>query len=92
MAARKAVRTLVLEVEGSPERAARLLADRFPAVACGRRGLRLPVGGGETPEAVLACCRERGIGVRASRIRLPSGAGAAHPDATAPLAAGGVGR
>ena len=74
MEAGAAVRTLVLEVEGPPRRAARLLADRFPGVACEQRGLRLPLAVGETPEAVLAWCRSRGIGVSASRIRPVEGA------------------
>ena len=49
-----AVRALVLVVEGSPRRAARLLADRFPDVACDARGLRLPLDAGASPEAILA--------------------------------------
>jgi hypothetical protein len=76
------VRTLVLEVEGSPRRAARLLADRFPDVAREPGGLRLRIGAARTPESVLAFCRERGIGVRASTVRLLA-AGAAPPDASA---------
>ena len=74
-----AVRALVLVVEGSPRRAARLLADRFPGVAREARGLRLPLGAGESPEAILAYCRERGIGVHASRVRFRPADGAAAP-------------
>jgi len=72
-----AVRALVLVVEGSPRRAARLLAARFPGVACEPRGLRLPISAGESPEAILAYCRERGIGVQASRVRSRPADGAA---------------
>jgi hypothetical protein len=79
MEERRAVRALVLEVDGSPRKAARLLADRFPDVAREERGLRLAIGAGRTPEAVLAYCRERGIGVRASRVRIRPGDGAAAP-------------
>ncbi len=88
-----AVRALVLVVEGSPHRAARLLADRFPGVACDRRGLRLPIGAGESPEAILAYCRERGIGVHASRVRLrPADGAAAAVSASASPSLGEVGR
>lgn len=82
MAERWPDRTLVLVVEGSPRRAACLLAARFPDVARGPGGLRLPIGAGRTPESVLAFCRERGIGVRASTVR-PLVAGAAAADASA---------
>ena len=79
------VRALVLEVEGSPRRAARLLADRFPDVSCDGPGLWLPIGFGRSPESVLAYCRERGIGVQGSRVRVPRPDGsAAPPDASAP--------
>ncbi len=78
------VRALVLVVEGSPRRAARLLADRYPDVACDARELRLAIGAARTPEAVLAYCRERGIGVHASTVRLrPSDGAAASPGASA---------
>ena len=79
-------RALVLVVEGPPRRAARLLRDRFPHVVAGPRGLRLAIDGSDTPEAVLACCRERGIGVRASRIlRRPRLDGTAPAATSAPL-------
>lgn len=79
------VRALVLDVEGSPRRAARLLADRFPDVACDGPGLSLPIGAGRTPEAVLAYCRERGIGVHGSRVRFPrADVPPRSPDASAP--------
>ncbi len=85
MGRRAAVRTLVLEVEGPPRRAARVLADRFPDVACDGRGLALPIGAGRSPEAVLAYCRERGVGVHGSRVRVPRPDGSvAPPDASAP--------
>jgi len=78
------IRALLLEIEGSPRRAARLLAERFPDVACDGPGLRLPIGAGRTPEAVLAYCRERGIGVHGSRVRIRSADGPARsPDASA---------
>jgi len=84
MEPRRPVRALLLDVEGSPRRAARLLADRFPDVACDGRGLRLPIGAGRTPESVLAYCRERGIGVHGSRVRIPLTDGpAVSPDASA---------
>ena len=78
------VRALLLVVEGSPGRAAQLLADRFPDVACDGRGLRLPIGAARSPEAVLAYCRERGIGVHASSVRIrPADGAAVSPDASA---------
>ncbi len=77
-------RVLVLVVEGSPRRAAALLADRFPHLAVGPHGLRLAIGSNDTPEAILACCRERGIGVRASRVSArPVDGGAAPTHASA---------
>ena len=79
-------RALVLVVEGSPRRAAALLCDRFPLVAVGRHGLRLAIGSSDSPEAILACCRERGIGVRASSVSARSVDGGAAPSrASAPL-------
>ena len=90
---RRIERELVLDVEGPPNRAAALLADRFPEVAAGAQGLRLAIGCGDTPEAILACCRERGIGVRASRIRRrPRPGGTAPAPASAPLHYVEVGR
>jgi hypothetical protein len=79
-------RALVLVVEGSPGRAAALLGDRFPNVAVGRQWLRLAIGSSDGPEAILACCRERGIGVRASSVsERPVDGGAAPSRASAPL-------
>ena len=69
MSEQRRARALVLEVEGPPRRAAGLLADRFPQVAWGAEGLQLAIGSGDSPEAILAYCRERGVGVRASRVR-----------------------
>jgi len=79
-------RALVLVVEGSPGRAAALLCDRFPNVAVGRQWLRLAIGSSDGPEAILACCRERGISVRASSVSArPVDGGAASSRASAPL-------
>jgi len=60
--------SLVLVVEGSPRAAARVLAQRYPDVWCEPAGARVAIGPRETPEGILAYCREHRIGVRASRI------------------------
>jgi len=60
--------SLVLVVEGSPRAAARILAQRYPDVWCEPAGARVAIGPRETPEGILAYCREHRIGVRASRI------------------------
>ena len=86
-------RALVLDVEGPTLRAARLLADRFPLLTCDAREVVLGIDRGDTPEAILACCRERGIGVRASLVRVrPAGADAATPSASASPLSWEVGR
>jgi len=61
-------RALVLVVEGSPRVAASALAERYPQVVCEPAGARVAIGPRETPEGILAFCRERRIGVRASRV------------------------
>lgn len=62
-------RSLVLVVEGcSPVAAARILAQRYPQVVCEPAGARVAIPERETPEGILAFCRERQIGVRASRV------------------------
>jgi hypothetical protein len=76
-------RALVLDVEGPTLRAANLLADRFPLLAYDAREVVLGIDRGDTPEAILACCRERGIGVRASLVRVRPAGGAASPNASA---------
>jgi hypothetical protein len=85
-------RALVIDVEGTTLRAAHLLADRFPLLAYDAREVVLGIGRGDTPEAILACCRERGIGVRASLVRVRSVGGAASPSASASLSSWEVGR
>jgi|GEM_PF-3492958 len=61
-------RALVLVVEGSPRVAAAALAERYPQVVCEPAGARVAIGPRETPEGILAYCRERRIGIRASRV------------------------
>ena len=61
-------RSLVLVVDGSPRAAASVLAERYPQVVCEPAGARVAIGPRETPEGILAYCRERRIGVRASRV------------------------
>jgi ABC-type multidrug transport system ATPase subunit len=61
-------RALVLVVDGSPRAAAATLAERYPQVVCEPAGARVAIGPRETPEGILAYCRERRIGVRASRV------------------------
>ena len=61
-------RSLVLVVEGAPRAAASILAERYPQVVCEPAGARVAIGPRETPEGILAYCRERRIGVRASRV------------------------
>jgi ABC-2 type transport system ATP-binding protein len=61
-------RSLVLVVEGPPRAAASILAERYPQVVCEPAGARVAIGPRETPEGILAYCRERRIGVRASRV------------------------
>ena len=61
-------RALVLVVDGPPRTAASILAERYPQVVCEPAGARVAIGPRETPEGILAYCRERRIGVRASRV------------------------
>lgn len=61
-------RSLVLVVDGPPRAAASILAERYPQVVCEPAGARVAIGIRETPEGILAYCRERRIGVRASRV------------------------
>jgi hypothetical protein len=60
--------TLVLVTEGPARLAAPILAERFPHVRCETGSLLVPIGRRETPESVLAFCRERRIGVAASCV------------------------
>jgi len=60
--------SLVLVVEGSARAAAHVLAQRYPQVLCDPAGARVAIGPRETPEGILAYCREHRIGVRASRV------------------------
>jgi ABC-type multidrug transport system ATPase subunit len=61
-------RSLVLVVDGPARAAASVLAERYPQVVCEPAGARVAIGPRETPEGILAYCRERRIGVRASRV------------------------
>jgi ABC-type multidrug transport system ATPase subunit len=61
-------RSLVLVVDGPPRAAASILAERYSQVVCEAAGARVAIGPRETPEGILAYCRERRIGVRASRV------------------------
>ena len=61
-------RSLVLVVDGPPRAAASILAERYPQVVCEPAGARVAIGPRETPEGILAYCRERRIGIRASRV------------------------
>ena len=60
--------SLVLVVEGSPRAAAHILAQRYSDVWCEPAGARVAIGPRETPEGILAYCRDHRIGVRASRV------------------------
>jgi len=60
--------TLVLVTEGPARLAAPILAERFPHVRCETGSLLVAIGRRETPESVLAYCRERRIGVVASCV------------------------
>jgi ABC-2 type transport system ATP-binding protein len=61
-------RSLVLVVDGPPRTAASILAERYPQVVCEPAGARVAIGPRETPEGILAYCREHRIGIRASRV------------------------
>jgi ABC-type multidrug transport system ATPase subunit len=60
--------SLVLLVDGSPRAAAHILSQRYAQVLCEPAGARVPIGPRETPEDILAYCREHRIGVRASHV------------------------
>jgi hypothetical protein len=60
--------TLVLVTEGPARIAASILAERFPHVRCETGSVLVAVGRRETPESVLAYCRERRIEIVASCV------------------------
>lgn len=60
--------TLVLVTDGPARLAAPILAHRFPNVRCEGGAVLVRVGRPETPEAVLAFCREQRIDVVASCV------------------------
>jgi ABC-type multidrug transport system ATPase subunit len=60
--------SLVLVVDGSPRAAAHILSQRYAEVLCEPAGARVAIGPHETPEDILAYCRDHRIGVRASRV------------------------
>lgn len=60
--------TLVLVTEGPARLAASILAERFPHVRGETGSVLVAIGRRETPESVLAYCRERRIGVVASCV------------------------
>lgn len=60
--------TLVLVTEGPARVAAPILAERFPHVRCETGSVLVAISRRDTPESVLAYCRERSIGVVASCV------------------------
>ena len=60
--------TLVLVTEGPARSAAPILAERFAHVRCETGSVLVALERRETPESVLAYCRERHIGVVASCV------------------------
>ena len=60
--------TLVLVTEGPARHVAPILAERFPNVRCETGSVLVSIGRRETPESVLAYCRERRIDVVASCV------------------------
>jgi len=60
--------TLVLVVEGPARVAAPILAERFPHVRSEAGAVLVTVSRRDTPESVLAYCRDRRIGVLASCV------------------------
>lgn len=60
--------TLVLVTEGPARLVAPILAERFPRAHCATGSVLIPIGRRETPESVLAFCRERRIGIVASCV------------------------
>lgn len=65
--AARGTRTVLELAVPSPEDAMRRLLRRLPSLARRGRRLRIPLGG-QTPEAILALCRDVGVRVRASRV------------------------
>lgn len=59
---------LVLVTDGPARMAAPVLRERFADVRCEAGAVLVGVGRPETPEAVLAYCREQRIGVVASCV------------------------
>jgi hypothetical protein len=62
--------TLVLVTDGPARQAAPILAERFPHVRCETGSVLVGIGRPETPESVLAYCRERRIGDHTMKARL----------------------
>ena len=60
--------TLVLVTEGPARQVAPILAERFPHVRCETGSVLVAIGRRDTPESVLAYCRERRIVVVASCV------------------------
>lgn len=60
--------TLVLVTQGPARQAAPILAERFPSVRCETGSILIALGRRETPESVLAYCRERRIEIVASCV------------------------
>ena len=60
--------TLVLVTQEPARQAAPILAERFPHVRCETGSVLVAIGRRDTPESVLAYCRERHIGVVASCV------------------------
>jgi len=60
--------TLVLVTDGPARQAAPILAERFAHVRCETGSVLVSIGRRETPESVLAYCRERRIGILASCV------------------------
>ena len=60
--------TLVLVTQEPARQAAPILAERFAHVRCETGSVLVSIGRRETPESVLAYCRERRIAVVASCV------------------------
>ncbi|HWO89800.1 MAG TPA: hypothetical protein VNL98_11690 [Gemmatimonadales bacterium] len=60
--------TLVLVTEGPARLVAPILAERFAHVQCQAGSVLVGISRRETPESVLAFCRERRIGIVASCV------------------------
>jgi ABC-type multidrug transport system ATPase subunit len=61
-------RSLMLVLPGGNQAAVRLLTQQFRDVVAHAAGVRVAIGPRQSPEVVLAFCRERGIPVLASRV------------------------